>query len=164
MNSTQWAVVEPFSEAELTNAMLEMSTPTSMLVEALRIAHEGYEKKQADLQLYLNEPRRQLGETTERLRDARARSDRLVEECGQLKVAAIKHTEREKELSAENNALTSRLEQANEKIVELNVAVVVEHEEGFNKALHQACFLFGVTDQYSAGFDIEKEIIGGEMV
>ncbi|KOM31619.1 hypothetical protein LR48_Vigan01g117400 [Vigna angularis] len=46
----------------------------------------------------------------------------------------------------------------------LNDSVMYEHEEGFNKALRQASFLLGVTDPFVAGFDIEKDVIDGELV
>lgn len=59
----------------------------------------------------------------------------MVEECGQLKAATTKHVEREQELVIENKTLSSRLERADEKIATLNASVVIEHEDGFNKAL-----------------------------
>ncbi|KOM41140.1 hypothetical protein LR48_Vigan04g133800 [Vigna angularis] len=131
-------VVEPLSEVEVTNALLELSTRASMLawylreftdrcgvkhvqeelvaerkvsadlrdeVEALRVTHERCEKKKGDLQLELDEARQQLGQTADFLKDARARNDRLTEECDQLKVSATKQAEREEELVFETKAL-----------------------------------------------------------
>ncbi|KOM57696.1 hypothetical protein LR48_Vigan11g072900 [Vigna angularis] len=100
-------------------------------VEALRIAHGDCEKKQADLQSKLDDVRLQLSQSIEFLRAAQARNDRLVKECGKLKVSATKQVEKEQELVAENATLLNKLQQANEKIASLIASVVFEHEEGF---------------------------------
>lgn len=71
--------------------------------------------------------------------------------------------EREQELTVEGKALTARLEQANERITALNTSVMIEHEEGFNKALRQASFLLGV-DPYAKGFDVMKKVYEGNFV
>ncbi|WVY93543.1 hypothetical protein V8G54_032631 [Vigna mungo] len=56
-------------------------------------------------------------------------------ETGRLKVATTKQKEVERGLHEKNQALTDELAQANEKISKLNASVIVEHEEGFDKAL-----------------------------
>lgn len=87
MSSTHWAVIEPLSKSKLTNTMVEMSSRVAALAWYLRefIDRRGageFEKKQIGLQLELSETKQQLDETVERLLDAQASSDRLVEECG----------------------------------------------------------------------------------
>lgn len=44
----------------------------------------------------------------------------------------------------------------------LDSHVVIEHEEGFNKAMHQAAFLLKV-DPIAVGLDIHQDVFGREM-
>ncbi|KOM38259.1 hypothetical protein LR48_Vigan03g164100 [Vigna angularis] len=52
---------------------------------------------------------------------------------------------------------------ANETMSTLNSNVVIEHEEGFNKAMRQADFLLKV-DPLAFGFDINKDVFNGKML
>lgn len=70
----------------------------------------------------------------------------------------------EKELSEKNQALMRDLERIGKRTTELNEGIVFEHEEGFYKSLRQASFLLGVVDPNVVGFDIEKDVIDGELV
>lgn len=67
-------------------------------------------------------------------------------------------------LLKKNQVLTDDFERAKERTAELNVGVVFEHKEGFNKALRQAYVLLGVAKPYAVRFDIKKDIISGILV
>lgn len=53
---------------------------------------------------------------------------------------------------------------ARNKIVELSASIVAKHEEGFYKALRQAAVLLKVDKPFDIGFDLEKDVYGGELV
>lgn len=60
-------------------------------------------------------------------------------------------------------ALHKDLAAARAKIAELNANVVIEHEEGFFKALRQASVLLNVAKPLEIGFDIEKDVYDGVL-
>ncbi|KOM34813.1 hypothetical protein LR48_Vigan02g096300 [Vigna angularis] len=67
-------------------------------LEALTAAHEGCEKQQADWRLKLDEVRRELAKTVEKLWATQVRGDHAVEECGKLKVEVTSRERKENEL------------------------------------------------------------------
>ncbi|KOM51921.1 hypothetical protein LR48_Vigan09g058000 [Vigna angularis] len=152
MSSTHRTLIEPLSEAELTNAMLEISTRAASMAWYLRefadckgvgdvraellaeknvtedlpaameqvlMAQDESDKKNDELQAELDDVKEELAEATNQLRDARANYDRLVDECGQLKVVVARQKKMEGGLLQKNRALASNLAKAKEKISEL---------------------------------------------
>lgn len=63
---------------------------------------------------------------------------------------------------AEKERLGIELTKVNETLTNLDVTVILEHEEGFNKAMRQAAFLLKV-DLVVVGFDLYQDVYGGEM-
>ncbi|KOM29430.1 hypothetical protein LR48_Vigan682s000400 [Vigna angularis] len=145
MSSSQRALIEPLSEAELTNAMVEMSTWA------------------ASLTWYLKEFADRRGWMTSAL-NSWPRNRRLLEECSQLKTKVTRQRSFEVGLLKANQALTDDLARARERISELEAGIVFEHEEGFNKALRQAFVLVGIHEPFTLGFDIEKDVFDGVLV
>ncbi|KAG2389826.1 uncharacterized protein HKW66_Vig0178990 [Vigna angularis] len=169
MSSSQRALIEPLSELELTNAMLEMSTRTSALAWYLRefadrprVAeiHE-YDKKIDQLEADLEKTRR---EAAKGLAAARGEQERLVEEGRQLKAEVARLKEAESDRAKVNEELTLEVAKAKEQIAELESTILFEHEEGFNKALRQVTLLAGVQDPFSLGVDIKKDVFDGVLV
>ncbi|KOM51798.1 hypothetical protein LR48_Vigan09g045700 [Vigna angularis] len=107
-------------------------------IEQMLMAQDESDKKNDELQAKVDEVKEELVDATNQLRDTREDYDRLLEECGQLK--------------------------AKEMISELEVGIVFEHEEGFNKALRQASILIGVKESFALGFDIENGVFDGVLV
>ncbi|KOM34789.1 hypothetical protein LR48_Vigan02g093900 [Vigna angularis] len=99
-------------------------------MEEVLLAQVEYDKKNDELQVELDEAKEKLAKTTDRLRDARANYDRLVGECGQLKVVVARQKKMESGLLQKNQALADDLAKAKEKISELETGIVFEHEEG----------------------------------
>ncbi|KOM37445.1 hypothetical protein LR48_Vigan03g082700 [Vigna angularis] len=168
MSSSQRALIEPLSEVELTNAMLEMSTRAASLawylkefadrrgvdvaekknfaslqsaMKQLILTHDDYDKRIELLETDLEKAKRESADASDRL----ARSF-------------------ENGLLRSNRALTDDLAKAKEKISELEAGIVFEHEEGFKKALRQASVLAGVHEPFALGFDIEKDVFDGVLV
>ncbi|KOM57440.1 hypothetical protein LR48_Vigan11g047300 [Vigna angularis] len=145
MSSSQRALIEPLSEVELTNAMLEMSTWAASLAWYLKefadrpgVEEDEYDKRIKQLEADLEKSKREVAEANDRLAVARADHERLLEGCSQLK--------------------------AKERIAELEATIVFEHEEGFNKALRQASLLAGIQEPFALGFDIEKDVFDGVLM
>lgn len=63
-------------------------------------------------------------------------------------------------LHEKNVALTEEAVGVNEEIAKLNARIIVEHEEGFYKALRQATVLLKVHEPFDVGFEIDD----GELV
>ncbi|KOM57381.1 hypothetical protein LR48_Vigan11g041400 [Vigna angularis] len=122
---------------EVTNAMLELSTRASMLAWYLRDFADRRGAKHV------------LGELAAKKK---------------IFVSATLQAEKEQELVVENMTFLGRLRWADDRIVTLNASIVFKHKEGFNKALRQMSLLLGIADPYAEGFDIEKDIIDGELV
>ncbi|KOM50621.1 hypothetical protein LR48_Vigan08g144800 [Vigna angularis] len=193
MSSSQRALIEPLSELELTNAMLEMSTRVSALawylkefvdrpgVAKIRAELDAEKKNSASLQLTMElmlltqddydkkieqleaDLERSKKENAKGLVAARGEQERLAEEGRQLKAEVARLRDAEAEHIKANQALSLDVTKANEKIAELEATIVFEHEEGFNKALRQASLLAGVQDPFTLGFDIEKDIFDGVL-
>ncbi|KOM56661.1 hypothetical protein LR48_Vigan10g255300 [Vigna angularis] len=194
MTSSQRALIEPLSELELTNAMLEMSTRTSALawylrefadrpgVAEIRAELDREKKNSASLQLTLEQMilaqddydkkveqleadlEKAKREAVEGLEAARGEQERMAEEGRQLKAEVACLKEAEAERTKANEVLTSEVAKAKEKIAELESTVMFEHEEGFNKALRQVSLLAGIPEPYSLGVDIEKDVFDGILV
>lgn len=105
-----------------------------------------------------------LAETVDLVKKACGNNANLPEECNQLKLSAIRQKEVECGLREKTAALTEELARVKEKIAELNASIVVEHEEGFYKALRQAVVLLNGHEPFDVGFDIEKDVNGCELV
>ncbi|KOM28756.1 hypothetical protein LR48_Vigan583s000700 [Vigna angularis] len=194
MSSSQRALIEPLSELELTNAMLEMSTRTSALawylrefadrpgVAEVRAELDIEKKNSASLQQTLEEMvlnqdeydkkieqleadlEKTRREAAEGLAAARAEQERLAEEGRQLKAEEARLKEAESDRAKANEELTLEVAKAKEQIAELESTILFEHEEGFNKALRQVTLLAGVQDPFSLGVDIEKDVFDGVLV
>ncbi|KOM51795.1 hypothetical protein LR48_Vigan09g045400 [Vigna angularis] len=194
MSSSQRALIEPLSELELTNAMLEMSTRTSALawylkefadrpgVAEIRAELDIEKKNSASLQLTLEQMvlnqddydkkieqleadlEKSKREAAEGLAAARGEQERMAEEGRQLKAEVARLKEAEAERIKANEALSQDVAKAKEKIVELESTVMFEHEEGFDKALRQVSLLAGIPEPYSLGVDIEKDVFDGVLV
>ncbi|KOM49775.1 hypothetical protein LR48_Vigan08g060200 [Vigna angularis] len=194
MSSSQRALIEPLTELELTNAMLEMSTRTSALAWYLKefadrpglaevqAALDAEKKNSASLQLTMEQMlltqddydqkieqleadlEKSKREAAEGLAAAREEQERLAEEGRQLKAEVTRLRDAEAERVKANEALTLDVAKAKEKITELESTIVFEHKEGFNKALRQVSLLAGVQDPYSLGVDIEKDVFYGVLV
>ncbi|KOM39947.1 hypothetical protein LR48_Vigan04g014500 [Vigna angularis] len=197
MSSSQRALIEPLSEVELTNAMLEMSTRATSLawylrefadrrgmdavraellaekknyaslqsaMEELILTHDDYDKRIELLQADLKKAKKESADVSDRLAVARNDHERLLEECIQLKAKVSRQRSSENGFLRSNRALTDDLTKAREKISELEAGIVFEHEEGFNKALHQASVLTGVHEPFALGFDIKKDVFDGVLV
>ncbi|KOM55212.1 hypothetical protein LR48_Vigan10g110400 [Vigna angularis] len=194
MSSSQRALIEPLSELELTNAMLEMSTRTSALawylrnfadrpgVAEVRAELDREKKNAASLQLTLEQMvlnqdeydkkieqleaalEKAKKEAAEGLTAARGERERMAEEGRQLKAEVARLKEAEAERVKANEELTLEVAKAKEQIVELESTILFEHEEGFNKALRQVTLLAGVQDPFSLGVDIEKDVFDGVLV
>ncbi|KOM55465.1 hypothetical protein LR48_Vigan10g135700 [Vigna angularis] len=165
MSSSQRALIEPLSELELTNAMLEMSTRAASLTMYLkefadRPGVEDIEQLEADLE----KSKKETAKANDRLAVARGDHERLLEECNQLKIKVSRQQSSEVGLLKVNRALTNDLTKANEKIAELEATIVFEREESFNKALRQASLLTGIQESFALGFDIEKDVFNGVLV
>ncbi|KOM52336.1 hypothetical protein LR48_Vigan09g099500 [Vigna angularis] len=132
--------------------------------EEVLLAQDESDKKNDELQVELDEAKEKLAGTINRLRDARANYDWLVEECGQLKVVVARQKIMESGLIQKNRALADDLTKAKEKISKLEAGIVFEHEEGFNQALRQASVLMGFKEPFALGFDIEKDVFDGVLV
>ncbi|KOM41312.1 hypothetical protein LR48_Vigan04g151000 [Vigna angularis] len=85
-------------------------------------------------------------------------ADRRGAENIRAELLAEKKKKMERGLLQKNRALTDDLVKAKEKISELEMGIVFEHEEGFNKALRQASVQMGVKESFTLGFDIEKDL------
>ncbi|KOM55869.1 hypothetical protein LR48_Vigan10g176100 [Vigna angularis] len=194
MSSSQRALIEPLSELELTNAMLEMSTRTSALawylrnfadrpgVAEVRAELDREKKNAASLQVTLEQMvlnqdeydkkieqleadlEKAKREAAEGLSAALAEQERMAEESRQLKAEVTRLKEAEAERIKTNEELTLEVAKAREQIVELESTILFEHEEGFNKALRQVTLLAGVQDPFSLGVDIEKDVFNGVLV
>ncbi|KOM48410.1 hypothetical protein LR48_Vigan07g211400 [Vigna angularis] len=194
MSSSQRALIEPLSEVELTNAMLEMSTRTSALawylkefadrpgVAEIRAELDVEKKNSASLQLTLEQMvlaqddydkridqleadlEKSKREAAEDLATARAEQERMAEEGRQLKAEIARLRDAEAERIKANEALSQDAAKAKEKIAELESTVMFEHEEGFNKALRQVSLLADIPEPYSLGVDIEKDVFDGVLV
>ncbi|KOM26401.1 hypothetical protein LR48_Vigan267s000200 [Vigna angularis] len=194
MTSSQWALIEPLSELELTNAMLEMSTRTSALawylrefadrpgVAEVRAELDREKKNSASLQLTLEQMilaqddydkkveqleadlEKAKREAAEGLEAAWGEQERMAEEGRQLKAEVARLKEAEAERTKANEVLTFEVAKAKEKIAELESTVMFEHEEGINKALRQVSLLAGTPEPYSLGVDIEKDVFDGVLV
>ncbi|KOM32027.1 hypothetical protein LR48_Vigan01g158300 [Vigna angularis] len=171
MSSSQWVLIEPLSEVELTNAMLEMSTRAASLAWYLKefadrpgVEEDEYDKRIEQLEADLEKSKREAAEANDRLAVARGDHERLLEECSQLKAKVSRQQNSEAGLHKANRALTNDLAKANERITELEATIVFEHEEGFNKALRQASLLAGIQEPFALGFDIEKDVFYGVLV
>lgn len=62
----------------------------------------------------------------------------------------------------EQKRLSTELAQAKEDFAILDAIVILEHEEGFNKAMRQTAFLLKV-NPIAAGFNIHQDVYRGEM-
>ncbi|KAG2396558.1 uncharacterized protein HKW66_Vig0228330 [Vigna angularis] len=175
MSSSQRALIEPLSELELTNAMLEMSTRTSALAWYLREfanrpgvaevhAELDIEKKNSAFLQQTLEEMKTRREAAEGLAAARAEQERLAEEGRQLKAEVARLKEAESDRAKANEELTLEVAKTKEQIAELESTILFEHEEGFNKALRQVTLLAGVQDPFSLGVDIEKDVFDGVLV
>ncbi|KAG2407532.1 uncharacterized protein HKW66_Vig0023540 [Vigna angularis] len=194
MSSSQRALIEPLSELELTNAMLEMSTRTSALAWYLRefadrpgvaeihVELDIEKKNSASLQQTLEEMvlnqdeydkkieqleadlEKTRREAAEGLAAARGEQERLAEEGRQLKAEVARIREAGSDRAKANEELTLEFAKAKEQIAELESTILFEHEEGFNKALRQVTLLAGVQDPFSLGVDIEKDVFDGVLV
>lgn len=133
-------------------------------LEALRATHEETRKRSAEMQVELTEANMKLDEMVDLLKKACASNVSLAEEYNQLKLTAIRQKELECGLHEMNATLIEELAGAREKIAELNASIVVEHEKGFYKALRQTTVLLNVHEPFDVGFDIEKDVYGGELV
>ncbi|KOM52593.1 hypothetical protein LR48_Vigan09g125200 [Vigna angularis] len=132
-------------------------------VEALVIDHAGCVVKRVGLQAKLDDTHAELTHLRDQLKAARAKADRSAQEVGKLKVKVKRLGLREEELVDQNETLTTELLKANRTISTLNANVVIEHEEGFNKAMRQAVFLLNV-DPLASGFDIHQDVFDGKML
>ncbi|KOM30532.1 hypothetical protein LR48_Vigan01g008600 [Vigna angularis] len=194
MSSSQRALIEPLSELEMTNAMLEMSTRTSALawylrefadrpgVAEVRAELDIEKKNSASLQQTLEEMvlnqdeydkkieqleadlEKTRREAAEGLAAALAEQERSAEEGRQLKAEVARLKEAESDRAKANEELTLEVAKAKEQIAALESPILFEHEEGFNKALRQVTLLAGVQDPFSLGVDIEKDVFDGVLV
>ncbi|KOM29512.1 hypothetical protein LR48_Vigan715s000200 [Vigna angularis] len=170
MSSSQRALIEPLSEVELTNAMLEMSTRAASLAWYLKEFADclGVEEVRSELieqlEAELERSKKEAAEANDRLAVARGDGERLMGECDQLKAKVSRLQSSEAGLQKTNRLLSADLAKANEKVAELEATVVFEHEEGFNKALRQASLLAGIQEPYALGFDIKKDVFDGVLV
>ncbi|KOM41032.1 hypothetical protein LR48_Vigan04g123000 [Vigna angularis] len=155
MSSSQRALIEPLSEAELTNASA---------MEQLILAHDDYDKRIEQLEADLEKAKKESADAKDRLAIARGDHERLLEECSQLKTKVTRQRSSKVGLLKSNQVLTDDLARAREKISELEAGIVFEHEKGFNKALHQAFVLAGIHEPFALGFDIEKDVFDGVLV
>ncbi|WVZ07078.1 hypothetical protein V8G54_020424 [Vigna mungo] len=179
-SSSQRAVIDPLSEGELLGAVVELMTRGVILawnarekgkdwegqdllrelaeeqdasttlhrrVETLAKDHKGCSNKHAKLQADLDEAKCNLGK-----------------EIKKLKLEVRRLGKRGEELAdqSERLSLSAKLAQAKEDFANLDATVILEHEEGFNKAMRQAAFLLKV-DPIVAGFDIHQDVYSGEM-
>ncbi|KOM50267.1 hypothetical protein LR48_Vigan08g109400 [Vigna angularis] len=142
VSSSQRALIEPLSE--------------------MILIHDDYDKK--ILEADLEKTKKGSVDATDRLTSARKDYDRLMEECGQLKVTVSHQKNSENGLFRSNRALTDDLAKAKEKVSELEAGIVFEHEEGFHKALRQASVLAGIQEHFALGFDIEEDVFDGVLV
>lgn len=145
-------------------------------LEALTLMHKGCAEREAQLQTDLEGVRGELTKNLSLLKAARAREGDLAEELRRLKLERKKLgeqvddlTERDEKLSTdllaantENTRLSGELIKANETIVKLDTMSIIEHEEGFNKAMRHAAFLLKV-DPLAVGFDMNQDVYGEEM-
>lgn len=68
------------------------------------------------------------------------------------------------ELHTELKTVQAELKATEEKITVLNKSLVVEHEDGFYKALPQAEVLLNVEKPFELGFDLYKDVYGGVLM
>ncbi|KOM25300.1 hypothetical protein LR48_Vigan86s001900 [Vigna angularis] len=129
---------------EVKPTLIQLVKSNAGLMEALTLEYQECEKKRSALQEKLDETRLELSTIVQQLKDARTGRDRIAEEARRLKLEAKRLTASKKKLQEQVDRL-------------------IEHEEGFNKALRQAAFLLG-PDPLVAGFDIGQDVYDGKMI
>ncbi|KOM38254.1 hypothetical protein LR48_Vigan03g163600 [Vigna angularis] len=169
MSSSQRALIEPLSEVELTNAMLEMSTRAASLawylkefadrpgVEEVRAELQEEKKNSSSLQLAMEQLILNEDEYDKRIEQLEADLEKSKKEAGEANDRlAVARGDRER--------LLEECSQLKAKIAELEATIIFEHEEGFNKALRQVSLMAGIQEPYALGFDIEKDVFDGVLV
>lgn len=135
-------------------------------VERLTKDREKCDEKQSKLKADLDESSLQLATANKLLEDAKLRENGLIEEARKLKLEDAKLAEQSRRLSqellaadVEKEHLSAELVKANETLTNLDATVVIEHEEGFNKAMQQAAFLLKV-NPVAVGFNLYQDVYG----
>ncbi|KOM43594.1 hypothetical protein LR48_Vigan05g119900 [Vigna angularis] len=166
MSSSQRALIEPLSESELTNAMLEMSIRAASLawylkefadrrgVDDVRTELLAEKKNSASLQSAMEQMILTHDDYDKRIETLEADLEKARRESAdgsdRLAVARGDH-ERLLEECGQLKAKVARQRNS-------------EHEEGFNKALRQASVLAGIHEPFALGFNIEKDVFDGVLV
>ncbi|WVY95420.1 hypothetical protein V8G54_034508 [Vigna mungo] len=105
----------------------------------------------SELQLKLDEAKRERKEALEKARLTHIKGDRAMKEYKKLKGKMKEQAKKEAKLAIQNKAIAIKLSKVDEEIKALNESVVTEHEQSFNKALCQ-------------GFDVMKEVHEGNLI
>lgn len=154
----------------------DSSTALRRRIESLAKDHEGCGERSAKLQADLDEAQLQLANSKKALVAAQSRETSLGEEVKKLKVEVRRLGKRGDELVEQSDRLSqellvagedkkklgAELTQAKEEFAQLDATVILEHEEGFNKALRQVAYLLKV-DPIASRFDLYQDVYDGVM-
>ncbi|WVY89730.1 hypothetical protein V8G54_035244 [Vigna mungo] len=152
------------------------SAALRLRVESLAKDHGECGEKYAKLQADLEEAKLQLANSKKALLAAQSRETNLNEEVRKNKLEIRRLGKRGDELSEQSDRLTQELlvakegrnklgvelTRVKEEFAQLDATVMLEHEEGFNKALPQVAHLLKVNPM-TIGFDLYQDVYDGEM-
>ncbi|KOM30955.1 hypothetical protein LR48_Vigan01g051000 [Vigna angularis] len=193
MSSSQRALIEPLSEAELTNAMLEMSTRATSLawylkefadrrgVEALRAKLHAERQNHALLQLAMEEMLLAHDEYDKRIEQLEADLREAKEEASGTSSLLARARDDKDRLTEECGQLKVALschQETESRLLGINRTLnddlvkakerVRELEESVvfehEEGLNKALRQAGVEDPFVLGFDIEKDVFDGVLV